>query len=53
MPLYSPSEDPFPALLKWLELILVVFEAVMWCSFPLGKAGKGLADGWCAPLATL
>ena len=53
MPLYSPSEDPFPALLKWLELILVVFKAVMWCSFPLGKTGKGLADGWCAPLATL
>ena len=39
--------------LEGRELILAVLEVVMWYSFPLGKTGMGLADGWCAPLATL
>ena len=45
--------SPSPVIPKVREFILAVFEAVMWCPFPLGKAGMGLADGWCAPLATL
>ena len=45
--------SPSPALPKGRELIPVVFEEVVVRSFPLGKAGMGLADGWCAPLATL
>ena len=28
-------------------------EVIAWHSFPLGKAGMGLADGWYAPPATL
>ena len=34
---------PFPLSLRMLGS----------CSFPLGKAGMGLADGWYAPPATL
>ena len=39
-------------LFNWWELLLAVFKAIGRSSFPLGKAGMGLADGWCAPLAT-
>ena len=28
-----------------LEFIFAVFEDIVWCSFPLGKVGMGLADG--------
>ena len=38
-------ERSSPALPKEQELLLVVFEVVGWHSFPLGKAGMGLAGG--------
>lgn len=39
-------ERSSPALLKERELILAVFEAVAWRSFPFGKAGMGLLPHW-------
>ena len=49
---FSP-ESPSPSLPKGRELIPAVFEAVVWRSFLLGKAGMGLAllllplgEGW-------
>ena len=43
------AEAPPHALRKPLpkgrEFLLAVFEAVVWCSFPLGKVGMGL-QGW-------
>ena len=38
-------EAPPQTLPKGRELLLAVFEAVVWCSFPLGKAGMGLRTG--------
>ena len=39
----APPESPSPFLPKGRESIPVVFEVVVWRSFPLGKAGMGLA----------
>ena len=47
------SKAPPQALPKGREFLLAEFEDVVWCSFLLGKVGKGPAGGWYAPLATL
>ena len=39
----GPPESPSSSLPKRRELLLAVFDVVAWCSFPLGKAGMGLA----------
>ena len=41
----TTTQIPSPALLKEMELILVVFKAVLRFSFPLGKAGMVLVGG--------
>ena len=41
----TTTQSPSPALLKEMELILVVFKAVWIFSFPLGKAGMVLVAG--------
>ena len=38
----SPPESPSPSLPKGRELLLAVFEVVMWCSFLLGEGWDGL-----------
>ena len=39
----GPPESPSSSLPKRRELLPAVFDVVAWCSFPLGKAGMGLA----------
>ena len=41
----TTTQSPSPALLKEMELILVVFKSVWMFSFPLGKAGMVLVAG--------
>ena len=41
----TTTQSPSPALLKKMELILVVFKAVLRFSFPLGEAGMVLVAG--------
>ena len=41
----TTTQSPSPALLKGMELILVVFKSVWRFSFPLGKAGMVLVAG--------
>ena len=43
----NPPESPSPSLPKGRELLLAVFEVVMWCSFLLGEGwgGASMLDG--------
>ena len=44
-------ESLSPAIFKERELLLAVLEVVVWHSFPLGKAGKGLVgECLCRPV---